>query len=81
MYEELRQAESVVAGTKQTIRALREELVSIVYLADDTDKAVKDEIFAAVGEQDVHILYVPSKAELGLECGIDVPCACAAVLR
>ena len=81
MYEELRQAESVVAGTKQTVRALREELVSIVYLADDTDKAVKDEIFAAVGEQDVHILYVPSRAELGQEIGIDVPCACAAVLR
>ena len=81
MYEELRQAESVVAGTKQTVRALREELVSIVYRADDADKAVKDEVFAAVGEQDVHILYVPSKAELGLECGIDVPCACAAVLR
>ena len=50
-------------------------------MADDADKAVKDEVFAAVGEQDVHILYVPSKAELGLECGIDVPCACAAVLR
>ena len=81
MYEELRQAEDLVAGTKQTIRALREELVSIIYLADDTEEAVKKEIFTAVGEQDVHIVYVPSKAELGEECGIDVPCACAAVLR
>ena len=81
MYEELRQAEDLVAGTKQTIRALREELVSIIYLADDTEEAVKKEIFTAVGEQDVHIVYVPSKAELGGECGIDVPCACAAVLR
>ena len=81
MYEELRQAESLVAGTKQTVRALREELVSIVYMADDTDEAVKSEIFAAIGDQDVHLVYVPTKAELGEECGIDVPCACAAVLR
>ena len=81
MYEELRRSDSLAVGTKQTVRALKEDLVSIVYIADDTDVEVKDQIFEAIGDADVHIVNVPTRRELGNECGIDVPCACAAVLR
>ena len=81
LYEELRNAENVLIETKQTMRALRDDLVSIIYLADDADREVVEDIFRSIGEKDVHLVYVPSKQELGRECGIEVPCACAAVLR
>ena len=81
LFEELNSAENVVIGTKQTIRALKEDSVSIIYLADDIDEHIRKEIFDAIGEAEVHLVFVPTKQELGSECGIDVPCACAAVLR
>ena len=81
LYDELKNARNVVIGTKQTVRALSEDSVSIIYLADDADEDVMKRIYDAIGEKDVNLVYVPGKQELGRECGIEVPCACAAVLR
>ena len=78
---ELMHTENRVIGTKQAIRALKTQDVRVLFLADDMDIEVREEIFAAVGEKDVHLVYVESKDELGRVCGIDVPCACAAILR
>lgn len=70
-----------VVGIKQTKAAIRDGRAMTVYIADDADfDAISDviELCASVGVESVH---APTLKELGRACGIDVPCAAAAVLK
>ncbi len=81
MYEELKNAENKVVGLKQLLRGLDADEVVLVYIADDADVHVKEQILAAIGEKDIHVVNVDSMRELGAQCGIDVAAACAAILK
>lgn len=81
MYEELKNAENKVVGLKQLLRGLDADEVVLVYIADDADMHVKEQILAAIGEKDIHVVNVDSMRELGAQCGIDVAAACAAILK
>ena len=81
MFEELKNAENKVVGLKQLLRRLAADDVSVVYIADDADRHVKEQILTAIGEKDIHIVNVESMRELGEQCGIDVSAACAAILN
>ncbi len=81
MCHELKSAENKVVGLKQLLRGLEADEVLAVYIADDAEEHVKERILSAVGEKDVHIVYVQSMRDLGNACGIDVPASCAAIIK
>lgn len=70
-----------VVGKKQTINAVKEGKVAVVFLAEDTDNHVKEEIIKACKDNNISIISVETKLDLGRACGIDVPAACAAILK
>ncbi|MGM0601919.1 MAG: ribosomal L7Ae/L30e/S12e/Gadd45 family protein [Bacillota bacterium] len=80
MLTELCETEFIV-GTKQTLKAIKEKRVSKVFLADDIDQHIKEEILYAVKDNNIPFEMVESKMKLGRECGIDVSAASAALLK
>ena len=81
MYDELKNAENKVVGLKKLLRGLDADDVSAVYIADDAEEHIKERILEAIGEQDIHVVYVESMRELGRQCGIEVSAACAAIIK
>ena len=81
MFEELENAENKVVGLKQLLRGLAADEVVMVYIADDADGHVKEQILSAIGEKEIHVVNVESMREMGIRCGIDVAAACAAILK
>ncbi len=71
----------LVVGTKQTLKAIKERRVSKVFLADDIDRHIKEEILYVVKDNNIPFEMVESKMKLGRECGIDVSAASAALLK
>ncbi len=69
----------LVVGTKQTFRALLEQRVLELYIAEDADDFLKAKLLQAAG--DVKVNYVPTMQELGRKCRIAVGTAVCAVLR
>lgn len=69
-----------VVGFKQTRKAIKENRAQLVYLAEDIDQSLFEEIKALCQEKHVKISYVKNRGELGRACGIDTKAATAAVL-
>ncbi|NLJ84173.1 MAG: 50S ribosomal protein L7ae-like protein [Halanaerobiaceae bacterium] len=78
---ELSKSKNKVVGKKQTINAINEARAAVVFLAEDTDDHIKEEIIRLSEEKDISIIAVDSKIKLGRACGIDVPAACATILK
>ncbi len=70
-----------VIGKKQTIRALSDNNVEIVFIARDADPHVTQEIIMLCEKKGVDVKYISKMKELGKACGIDVNAAAAAVLK
>lgn len=69
-----------VVGIKQLRRALAENRVKTVFLAQDADPALTQPIEAACREKGVDFRFVSTMKELGAACGISVGAAAAASL-
>ena len=80
-YEKVIQAKSVVIGTKQTVRALKNNLIQEVIIADDADIYLTGRVVETAKELDVPITYVDSMRMLGKACGIDVGAATVAIKK
>ena len=74
-------AKNKVVGIKQVKRALTSQEVEILYIADDVDKSIKDEILNLAIDKRVPIVELNTMEELGNACGIDVGAATAALLK
>ena len=81
MFEELKNAENKVVGLKQLLRELEADNVVCVYIAEDAEAHLKEQIRGAIGERDVNVVDAGSKSGLGKVCGIEVSAACAAILK
>jgi large subunit ribosomal protein L7A len=68
-------------GFKQAVRALNENLVLKVFLADDCEERISAPIEDAAAKTDAQVFYIPSMKELGAMCGIDVGASCAVILK
>lgn len=79
-YEKVSQAENVIIGTKQTVRALKSGDVLEVLIASDAESRIIHLIIRAAEEANVPITMVDSMRELGKVCGIDVGATAAAIL-
>jgi large subunit ribosomal protein L7A len=80
-YEKVIQAKSVIIGTKQTIRALKNHLIQEVFIANDADPFLTVRVVESATELNVPITYVDSMKMLGKACGIDVGAATVAIKK
>jgi large subunit ribosomal protein L7A len=80
-YEKVIQAKSVIIGTKQTIRALKNNLIQEIVIARDADIYLTDRVIETATELSVPITYVDSMKMLGKACGIDVGAATVAIKK
>ena len=70
----------VVVGAKQLKKSLLSGKADRVFLAEDADPAITEPIEAMCRQNSIFFAWVPSMADLGKACGIDVGAAAAAVL-
>ena len=69
----------IVVGAKQLKKAVRDNRVQSVYLAENADPAVTDPLEKLCSQNHIQITWVHSMSELGRACGIEVGAAAAAV--
>lgn len=69
-----------VVGIKQARRAINNDEVQAIYIAEDAEPKVVQDIINLCNEKSIEIIYVSSMKELGKACGIDVNAAVAAII-
>ena len=70
----------MVVGAKQIRKSLLSGRASQVFLAKNADPALTEPIEAMCLQNHVSCVWVPSMADLGKACGIDVGAAAAAAI-
>lgn len=71
----------VVVGAKQLRKAVVSGKAGYVFLAENADPSVTEPLQTLCAEHQIQITWVPTMAELGKACGIEVGAAAAAVVR
>jgi len=70
----------IVVGTKQLRKALKNNQARSVFLAENADPAITEPIAAVCMAKQIPLTWVPTMADLGRACGIDVGAAAAAAV-
>lgn len=70
-----------VIGVKQVTKAVKNEVVKCVYIADDAEDRVLSSLKELCAAKGVEIISVASMAELGKACNIEVGAAAAALME
>jgi large subunit ribosomal protein L7A len=78
-YEKVFQAKGIIVGTKQTVRAIKSEVISEVVVAIDADPRLTSKIVLLASEANIPVTYVDSMKKLGKACGIKVGAAVVAI--
>ncbi|WP_169057678.1 50S ribosomal protein L7ae-like protein [Bacillus pumilus] len=79
-YDKVSQAQSIIIGTKQTVKALKRDSVKEIVVAKDADPALTASVTKLAHEKGVDILVVDSMKKLGKACGIEVGAAAVAIM-
>lgn len=81
-YEKITQVHSrIIIGTKQTLRAMKNDQISEVYVASDADLHLTKQVVDLATELGINIQYVDSKKKLGKACGVEVNTSTVAVRK
>ena len=75
------QCEDRVIGMKQSIKAIEQDDVKTVYLAQDIDQHLQKRLEDSIGDKPLEVIYIESRKKLGKACGIDVGATVVAVLK
>lgn len=78
-YEKVTQANDIVIGKKQTMKALKAGQIRELIIAEDADRHILDELLLIAEEARVPVVKVDSMKKLGKACGIDVGAATVAI--
>lgn len=78
-YEKVLQANHIIIGTKQTVKAIKAGSVSELIVASDADQKVIAKALQTAIEMNVPVIYVDSMKKLGKACNIDVGAAAVAI--
>ncbi|AKL97060.1 ribosomal protein L7Ae/L30e/S12e/gadd45 [Clostridium aceticum] len=81
MLDSLQMANNKVVGVKQTNKALAEDKVKTLYLAEDAEMYLVEKLKNTASNKGVEIVFVDSMKKLGKACGIDVSAAAVAILK
>ncbi|MFD2707303.1 50S ribosomal protein L7ae-like protein [Salibacterium lacus] len=80
-YEKVSQADEVLIGTKQTLKALEANFVKEVIVAGDAENRVISKVILTAESKGVPVYTVDSMRRLGTVCGIDVGAASVALKK
>jgi large subunit ribosomal protein L7A len=80
-YEKVAQANKIIVGSKQTVKALKAGEVMELVIAKDADAKVTAELMRTAREMNTSISYVDSMKKLGKACGIAVGAAAVAITK
>ncbi|MBZ9689481.1 ribosomal L7Ae/L30e/S12e/Gadd45 family protein [Clostridium estertheticum] len=70
-----------VVGIKQTLKALKNNQGTVLYIAKDADVNITDPILKLAKVNSLQIIFVDTMKELGNLCDIDVASATALLLE
>ena len=70
----------MIVGAKQLRKALNSRRAKRVYLAENADPVITEPLAALCEQLHVEYIWVPSMADLGKACGIEVGAAAAAAV-
>lgn len=77
--EKINNASFKTVGTKQTLKAVRNGKVKMVFIARDAESRVMDPLIDLCKEKGLEIVYIDTMKELGDACKIDVGAASAGI--
>jgi large subunit ribosomal protein L7A len=80
-YDKVIQAETIVIGTKQTVKALKRHSVKEIVVAEDADPQLTANVIHLAREQGAEVSMVESMKKLGKACGIEVGAAAVAIIK
>ena len=81
-YEKVTQAKNnIVIGTKQSLKALKDDRVTEIIFAADADERVTSKVLELAEEKGIPVIEVDSMKKLGKACGIDVGAAIIALSK
>lgn len=81
-YDKVTQAnKEIVIGTKQAIKAIKEDQLKEVIIADDADVRVTNKVVELAQEKNIPVTTVDSMKKLGKHCGIDVGAAAVGIKK
>ncbi len=72
---------NVVAGLKQSLRAIRDGRAAEVFLALDAQAGLRTSVMQQCSQAGITPVEVPAMVQLGKACGINVGAAVAVSLR
>ncbi|MBS4021494.1 MAG: ribosomal L7Ae/L30e/S12e/Gadd45 family protein [Dethiobacter sp.] len=78
--DSLKQAKSIVTGTKQTLKAVQTGKAKRVFVARDADERVLRLVLDMCEEKNVPVSFAEKMEGLGKACGIKVKAATAAIV-
>jgi large subunit ribosomal protein L7A len=70
-----------VVGTKAVLRALKDNRLKLVFVANDVDTFLYASVGRAAEAAGVPVQRVPAMKELGKACGVEVAAAAAGLLK
>lgn len=79
--EDLKNSVNKAVGTKAVMRALKSGTAVRVYVARDIDTFLYQKVTRACEDAGVPVRRVDETRALGEVCGLEIPCAAAALLR
>ena len=68
--ERLKSSKKRIIGLKQTVKAIKNDKVDIVYIADDAEDNIKNNILEACRGKNIEIVHVDIMKELGDTCAL-----------
>ncbi|MGI5885330.1 MAG: ribosomal L7Ae/L30e/S12e/Gadd45 family protein [Candidatus Spyradocola sp.] len=81
MDADLRDGRCRVVGTKQLLKKLAADGISVLYIASDAQEHIKDKLLPLAKENRVPIVEIETMEMLGEMCGIAVGSAAAGLLK
>ncbi len=81
MLEDLKDSAKRTVGTKQTVKAIKKNMIDKVFIAKNADNYVVGPVIQLCEEMGVDVVFIESMKELGKACGIDVAAAAVGLLK
>lgn len=80
-YDKVSQANEIIVGTKQSVKALLNNDVKEIVIAEDADDRVVQKVVQTAEQKQVPLIKVESMKKLGKACGIEVGAATVAIIN
>lgn len=80
-YEKVSQAHKIIVGTKQSVKALKNNEVKEIIVATDADHRIIEKVIQTAEEKQIPLTNVSSMKKLGKACGIEVGAAAVAIIQ